>query len=85
MNFGKTLKRVLQTKEGKFSLLLIVIGCVLAFVFAYLFKSRSISTILQIGCCLLSVFACQQFAQTVVRIQAELEQEEKKGGNRKKN
>ena len=82
MNFGDTLKRVLRTREGLGSLLIMVVSCVLAFAFAKLEVTRSISTMLQVVCFLAVIVASQQFSQIVMRMQEEGNQ--KQAGKQKK-
>ncbi len=78
MKIGKTLKKVLQRKEGKMAIGMVVVGCVLAFVFATAISSRALGTMMQIGCCLLAIFGCQAFTQVVVQVQDEERNSKKK-------
>ncbi len=71
MKLSETFKRVFQKKEAIFCVLIMVVSCVLAFVFAKLEATRSVSTILQVVCFMAVLVASQQFSQIVLRVQEE--------------
>lgn len=78
MNFRETLKGVLHTKTGLTSLILVFVGCALAFLFAVIISNRALATGLQMACCLLSVFACSKFGAEVQRVSREVEEKNSK-------